>query len=205
MRIVNKLVIHKQRSLTEYMLDNWEGKAFIVALSWNSITLYWMIDIITTIAVGDHVCFVDRIVIIFISLPEFIISSLWFAVKLMLVILLTWSLAIVWNGRWYCECRWAYVGLHFCSRMHFLIQSCFGSSCPILLLLSCYISGVADWIYFSIFSVLPWWLAACNRVLFIAAGGPQEIKMKFSVTRNRNTPINDLCNMRYCLPISDLL
>jgi len=35
-----------------------------------------MIDIITTVAMGDHVCFVDRIVIIFISLQKFIISSL---------------------------------------------------------------------------------------------------------------------------------
>jgi len=58
-----------------------------------------MIDIITTVAMGEHVCFVDRIVIIFISLPKFIIGSLWFAVKVMFVILLTWSLAIVWNGR----------------------------------------------------------------------------------------------------------
>lgn len=188
------------------MLDNWEGVVFIAALSWSSMIIYWMTDIIA-VAKGEHVCSGDRIVIIFISLPKFIISSLWFAVKLMLVILLTWSLAVLWNGRWwYCECRWAYVGLHFCSRIHFLLQSCFGSSCPILLLLSCCISGVADWIYFSIFfSALPWWLAACNRVLFTAAGSPQRIKMIFSVTRNGNTLINELCNMKYCLPVSDLL
>jgi hypothetical protein len=48
-------------------------------------------------------------------------------------------------------------------------------------------------------------VAACNRVLFIAAGSPQRIKMIFSVIRNGNTLINELCNMKYCLPISDLL
>jgi len=35
--------------LTEYMLDNWEG---IAASSWSSVIIYWMIDIITTVAMG---------------------------------------------------------------------------------------------------------------------------------------------------------
>jgi hypothetical protein len=201
------------------MLDNWEDVVFIAALSWSSMIVYWMIDIITTAAMGEHVSFVDRIVIIFISLPKFVLSSLWFTVKLMLVIFLTWRLAIVWNGRWwFCECRWAYVGIHFCSKMHFLIQSCFGSSSPILLLLSCCISGVADGIYFSIFfSALPWWLwqlvtgfiYSCRQSSKnkndILCNQKWKYTHKWTLTRNGNTLINELCKLKYCLPISDLL